>query len=56
MQLLPKELEIEWIEIDEKIDDNVYKQMLLAILGYVEKVKILTKGFHSHSFIQYTVA
>jgi hypothetical protein len=56
MQLLPKELEIESIEIDEKIDDIIYKQVLLAMLGYVEKVKMITKEFHPHSFIQYTVA
>lgn len=29
---------------------------MLALLGYVEKVKMVAKEFHSHSFIQYVAA
>ncbi len=53
---MPKDLEIDSLEIDEKIDETIYKQVLLAILGYVEKVKMIAKEFHPHSFIQYTAA
>lgn len=54
--VVPKELEIESLEIDEKIDETIYKQALLATLGYVEKVKLIAKEFHAHSFIQYVAA